>query len=118
MPPTAIVMHPPRWAWFLTLLDSRQRPLFLPNQNTPMNAMGVVSGVVAEQVVGRMHGLPVITDPNIATTYGSQTSVGSEDVIFRPAGLGCDPVESGIPDPGTDGNPSGPSPCGCRCTPT
>ena len=30
LPPTVIAMHPRRWGWFLSLLDSQQRPLFLP----------------------------------------------------------------------------------------
>lgn len=79
LPPTAIVMHPRRWAWFLTLLDGNQRPLFLPTQNNPSNAMGTVSAVAAEQVVGQMHGLPVITDPAIGTIYGAGSN---EDLIY------------------------------------
>jgi HK97 family phage major capsid protein len=82
MPPTVIVMHPRRWAWFLTLLDANQRPLFLPQANGPQNVMGVVSAVASEQVVGMMHGLPVVTDPNIATTYGNQSGGGTEDIII------------------------------------
>ena len=79
LPPTAIVMHPRRWAWFLTLLDTTERPLFLPATNSPQNAMGVVSAVAIEQVVGQMHGLPVITDPSIGTAYGTGTN---EDLVY------------------------------------
>lgn len=82
LPPTAIVMHPRRWGWFLSLLDSQQRPLFLPAANGPMNAAGILTNVASEQVVGQMHGLPVVTDPNIGTTFGSQTPTGTEDVIY------------------------------------
>lgn len=82
MPPTAIVMHPRRWAWFMSRLDANQRPLFLPAANNPQNAMGVVSGVAMEQVVGNIQGLPVITDPNLATTLGTETPTGTEDVIY------------------------------------
>jgi HK97 family phage major capsid protein len=79
MPPTVIVMHPRRWAWFLTQLDTSDRPLFLPTANNPQNAMGVLSAVASEQVVGQMHGLPVVTDPGIGTTYGAGTN---QDLIY------------------------------------
>jgi hypothetical protein len=36
------------------------------------------NGVVSQQVVGFMHGLPVVTDPNLPTTLGAGTN---EDVI-------------------------------------
>jgi hypothetical protein len=71
-------MHPRRWGWFLSLLDGQQRPLFLPAANGPMNVAGVLSDVASQQVVGQMHGLPVVTDPNIATTSGG----GTEDIIY------------------------------------
>lgn len=74
MPPQAIVMHPRRWAFFQSLLDTTNRPLFLPSQNNPMNAAGIVTDVAAEQVVGNMHGLPVITDPNLPTNLGAGTN--------------------------------------------
>jgi len=82
LPPDVIVMHPRRWGWFLSLLDGQQRPLFLPAANGPMNVAGVVSNVESQQVVGQMHGLPVVTDPNIGTTFGAQTPTGTEDVIY------------------------------------
>jgi HK97 family phage major capsid protein len=80
LPPDVIVMHPRRWGWFLSLLDSTQRPLFLPAANGPMNVAGVVTNVASQQVVGQMHGLPVVTDPNIPTTLGGTT--GTQDAIF------------------------------------
>jgi HK97 family phage major capsid protein len=78
MPPTAIVMHPRRWAWFLAASDSSGRPLVVPQAGSPMNAMATLGAVAAEQVVGQMHGLPVITDPSMPTTLGASTT---EDVI-------------------------------------
>lgn len=77
MPPSVIVMHPRRWGWFLAALDSTQRPLVLPASHNPQNAAGVLSAVAAEQVVGNVHGLPVVTDPNIPIDVGS-----SQDVIL------------------------------------
>lgn len=81
LPPEVIVMHPRRWGWFLSLLDGQQRPLFLPAASGPMNVAGVLSAVASQQVVGQMHGLPVVTDPNIGTTFGAGTN-GTEDVIY------------------------------------
>lgn len=82
LPPEVIVMAPRRWGWFLSLLDSQQRPLFLPAANGPFNAAGVLEAVASQQIVGQMHGLPVVTDPNIGTTFGTQTPTGTEDVIY------------------------------------
>jgi Phage capsid family len=69
-PPEVVVMHPRRWGWFLALLDNQQRPLFLPDANRPYNAAGILEEVASQQVVGSIQGLPVVTDPNIATTSG------------------------------------------------
>jgi HK97 family phage major capsid protein len=78
LPPEVIVMHPRRWGWFLSLLDNQQRPLFLPAANSPMNVAGVLTDVDSQQVVGQMHGLPVVTDPNVTITAGA----GNEDTIY------------------------------------
>jgi HK97 family phage major capsid protein len=78
LPPEVIVMHPRRWGFFLSLLDTQQRPLVLPQANNPYNAVGILSDVDSQQVVGHMHGLPVVTDPNIATNSGA----GTEDIVY------------------------------------
>jgi len=78
LPPEVIVMHPRRWGWFLSLLDGQQRPLVLPNSNMPFNAVGILTDVDSQQVVGNIHGLPVVTDPNIATNSGA----GTEDIVY------------------------------------
>lgn len=103
MPATVIAMHPRRWGWFLAALDSTDRPLVLPAAGVPQNAMGTLSAQGGEQVVGQMHGLPVITDPNLPTTLGAGTN---EDVIhvYRASDLYL--YESGIrtrvfPGPGS-----------------
>lgn len=78
MAPTVIVMHPRRWAWFLAALDGNDRPLVVPQAGNPQNAIATLGAVAAEQVVGQMHGLPVVTDPNLPTSLGTGTN---EDVI-------------------------------------
>jgi len=76
-PPTVIVMHPRRWAYFLAAVDTSKRPLVVPS-GPGSNAIATFGAVAAEQVVGQMHGLPVVTDPSIPTTLGAGTN---EDVI-------------------------------------
>ena len=85
LPPTVIVMHPRRWGWFLAALDSSNRPLVVPNQNSPMNALGVADAPASQQVVGTIMGLPVVTDPSIPITVGA----GTEDqiVVMRASDL-------------------------------
>ncbi len=75
--PTVIVMHPRRWAYFLAAIDENKRPLVVPS-GPGQNSIATLSAVAAEQVVGNMHGLPVVTDPNMPTTLGTGTN---EDVI-------------------------------------
>ena len=75
--PQVIVMHPRRWAAFTAMLDSNGRPLVVPSGPAD-NQLGEFGGVVSQTVVGQMHGLPVVTDPNMPTTLGSGTN---EDVI-------------------------------------
>lgn len=79
LPPTHIVMHPRRWAFFLAALDTSNRPLVVPSANGIMNAMGREDFVESQMVVGQMHGLPVVTDPNITTSAGSGTN---QDYIY------------------------------------
>jgi HK97 family phage major capsid protein len=78
MPPTVIVMHPRRWAYLLAASDTNGRPLVVPDAGNPQNAVGTLAAVTSQQVVGQMHGLPVVTDPNMPTTLGASTT---EDVV-------------------------------------
>lgn len=69
--PTAIVMHPRRWAWIAVQVDTQNRPVVVPGDQGPTNANGVYSTGAAQGIVGRMFGLPVIIDPAIATNLGT-----------------------------------------------
>ena len=82
LPPDCIVVHPRRWFWLASLLDTTNRPLVLPQGNNPRNAIGVLDNVASEQVVGNIFGLPVISDPNISVTASATTSVGTEDIAY------------------------------------
>lgn len=81
--PNAIVMHPRRWNWLLTQLDSSNRPLVVPNTNGPVNGIGVAESEVGENVassapVGWLFGIPVVVDASIPTAVGS----GPEDQVL------------------------------------
>ena len=77
-PATAIIMHPRRWGFLTAGLDSSNRPLVLPSGNAPQNAYGV--GDAAKYgIVGNLLGIPVITDANVATNFGTGTN---EDEIY------------------------------------
>jgi HK97 family phage major capsid protein len=78
-PATTIFMHPRRWGWATSLLDSTGRPLVVPNAQGPWNALAVGEAPQYGAVVGSIQGLPVITDANIVTTNGASTN---EDQIF------------------------------------
>lgn len=77
MPATAIFMHPRRWGWCTSQVDTTGRPLV--STIAPLNPVGV--GVAAEygQVVGQILGVPVITDASIPTNLGAGVN---EDIII------------------------------------
>jgi HK97 family phage major capsid protein len=93
LPPECIVLHPRRWGWLLTLLDTNNRPLFQPSDQSAYNAAGILTDVDSQQIVGRTHGLPIITDPNITVTAGAGTNedqiyvMRSSDLVLFESGL-------------------------------
>lgn len=90
VPPTAIFMHPRRWAFILAGLDGQNRPLITPY--APQNAAGDFGGVVSQGLVGSVQGVNVYTDPNIPTTLGASTN---EDRIIVVAADECFLYEEG-----------------------
>jgi HK97 family phage major capsid protein len=79
LPPTAIYMHPRRFAWAMAQSDSTGRPLIVPTGNGAFNAQGSLDEATVG-VVGSLQGLPVVVDPNIPTNVGAAT--GGEDVVL------------------------------------
>ena len=78
--PTHFIMHPRRLAFLLAAVDSTNRPLVVPAANSPMNASGVGAGASVYGNSGyQMMGLPIITDANVGTTYGTTTN---QDEIY------------------------------------
>ena len=74
-----IVMHPRRLAFLQAETDGNGRPLVVPTQNVPQNAMG--TGPIAGYGVtgASIAGLPVVTSGKISTGAGA---CGNDDVIF------------------------------------
>lgn len=66
------VMHGRRWGWFLASLDTTNRPLICADPEKAMNAMGSAAAAFGEgQLVGLLHGIPVLVDNNVPTNLGA-----------------------------------------------
>jgi HK97 family phage major capsid protein len=74
-----IVMHPRRLAFMQAGVDSSNRPLVVPTQNVPQNAMGVGPIAGYGNTGASIAGLPVVTDANVVTNAGAGTN---EDEIY------------------------------------
>lgn len=85
-------MHPRRWNWIMTALDTANRPMVVPNatmSNEAVNALGTSVGTVnIDGLVGTWLGLPVFVDANIPTNLGASSTedriiaVRSDDIIL------------------------------------
>ena len=78
MAPEVIVMHPRRWAAFQAVFTSNDVPFGAASGSASLPQLGAFNGVVPAGYVGQLHGLPVVTDPNLPTNLGAATN---EDVI-------------------------------------
>jgi HK97 family phage major capsid protein len=89
--PEVIVMHPRRWAWFTTQLDTTNRPLVVPRAYSHENPLGTGSlqGAVQGGPVGDIMGIPVVLDPSIPTneTDAAATPGTTSDpiLVLRPS---------------------------------
>lgn len=78
--PTHWIMHPRRLAFLLAGVDSSNRPLVVPSAGSPMNAVSTGAGAAQYANSGyQLLGLPIITDANVGTTYGTGTN---QDEIY------------------------------------
>lgn len=71
MPAECIIMHPRRWYWMLSALDSSNRPLVVPTAQGAYMALGVAENNAADGPVGHVLGVPVYIDANVQTTVSS-----------------------------------------------
>jgi HK97 family phage major capsid protein len=74
----AIIMHPRRLAWFMSALDTTNRPLVVPAPRA-MNTMATGSNLLIGNSGYEIAGVPIITDANVSTAQGAGTN---QDTIF------------------------------------
>jgi HK97 family phage major capsid protein len=74
-----ICMHPRRLAFLQAGVDGSNRPLVVPTQNVPQNAMGIGPVAGYGNTGASIAGLPVVTDANVVTNAGAGTD---EDEIY------------------------------------
>jgi HK97 family phage major capsid protein len=73
--PTAIVMHPRRWAWMLEQVDGQNRPIIVPRDGGPLNNLGVYEiDAAAQDYVGTIAGIKVYLDALMPTNLGTGTN--------------------------------------------
>jgi HK97 family phage major capsid protein len=78
--PSAILMHPARWAWVQEAMDTTGRPYVLGENDGPFNAGGISDpGQIAQGKAGNILGLPVILDASIPVNLGTGLN---QDVVF------------------------------------
>jgi HK97 family phage major capsid protein len=80
--PTAWVMSPSRWYWMVAQSDNSGRPLVVPRDHGPNNAITAGGDTnVAQGVVGDLLGIPVVIDPNVPQNLGGAAPANIQDVI-------------------------------------
>lgn len=82
-PPTAILLHPRRWAWLAAATDSQFRPL-VNVEASSVNVIGTSGDVASVGYVGKIMGIPVYTDASIPTNLGAGTNQDPIIVLRAP----------------------------------
>jgi HK97 family phage major capsid protein len=78
--PTTWIMHPRRLAFLLAATDTSGRPVVVPTAGGPQNVVATGAGVAQYANSGyQLLGLPIVTDANVGTTYGTGTN---QDEIY------------------------------------
>ena len=78
--PTHWIMHPRRLAFLLAATDTAGRPVVVPTAGGPQNVVATGPGAAQYANSGyQLLGLPIITDANVGTTYGTATN---QDEIY------------------------------------
>lgn len=74
--PTVLVMHPRRWYWLSSRLDTTGRPVVNSDAGAASSLIAQMGLPAVQGAVGVMLGLPVVIDANVSTSAGT-----SEDRI-------------------------------------
>lgn len=85
----AIVLHPSIWYEMVGMSDSAGRPVVVPNQSGPFNAVGVVAAPGAAQgPVGTLLGVPVLLDagvPEVSSARPAIVAAFSDSILMESA---------------------------------
>src|SRR5664280_3569947 len=69
-----VLVHPRRWNWFASSVDSSGRPLVAATGTSGFNTLGQQAAPTAEGLVGTIQGLPVYADANVPVNLGTGTN--------------------------------------------
>jgi HK97 family phage major capsid protein len=72
--PDFICVHPRRWQWFASSVDSAGRPMVAATGSSGFNTLGQAAAPTAEGLVGTILGTEVYADANIPTNLGTGTN--------------------------------------------
>jgi len=101
--PDTVVMHPRRWAWFASYVDSSGRPLVVPTAGG-FNALANRDDNQGVGHVGQVLGMDVFTDANIPTNLGAATNqdivltMVSDDIVLWESPLQAESFEAPYAD--------------------
>jgi len=101
--PDTVVMHPRRWAWFASYVDSSGRPLVVPTAGG-FNALANRDDNQGVGHVGQVLGMDVFTDANLPTNLGAGTNqdivltMVSDDVVLWESPLQAESFEAPYAD--------------------
>jgi len=69
--PDFILVHPRRWAWFASSVDTAGRPLVSATGSSGFNTLGQQGTPTAEGLVGTIQGIDVYADANVPVNLGT-----------------------------------------------
>jgi HK97 family phage major capsid protein len=90
-PADFVCLHPRRWSWLASLVDSSNRPLVVPAGAGPYNAFGVMSQPAPSgdnpSPLGYLAGVPVYGSAALPITNGASTN--EDPVLVGVSALAC-----------------------------
>jgi len=101
--PDTVVMHPRRWAWFASYVDSSGRPLVVPTAGG-FNALANRDDNQGVGHVGQVLGMDVFTDANLPTNLGAGSNqdvvltMVSDDIVLWESPLQAESFEAPYAD--------------------
>jgi len=69
-----VLVHPRRWNWFASSVDSSGRPLVAATGTSGFNTLGQQAAPTAEGLVGTIQGINVYADANVPVNLGTGTN--------------------------------------------